>query len=353
MSLSNEKVLLGLSGGADSGTAAGLLVRRGYEVAGVFLRMDRAGRGGALQSWSARHLRDAERTAETLGIELIVHDVGERFEPIIEYFAQEYAAGRTPNPCPHCNATIKLDEMLALADARGAGYVATGHHARIDRAGDSPALLRARNRGKDQSYALFMLPRAWLGRILLPIGELSGKAEVRRLARDLGLPTHRKAESQEICFLAGSDYAPLLAERAPEALRAGSVVDAEGNVLSAHDGYGRFTIGQRRGLRYAAGVPMYVTRIDPGRAEVTIGRREELLRRRLRAVRANWQHLPGEAFAATVQIRYNHPGADGTVRVGGDDTFEVEFDEPVAAVTPGQAAVVYQDQRLLGGGWIE
>jgi len=353
MSTTCERVLVALSGGVDSAVAAAILKRQGYDVTGVHLSLASVDAGVPLQDRAARNLADARRIAEKLAIELVVVDAAELFEPIIDYFAAEYAAGRTPNPCVRCNAQVKFAKLIELADQRGAGFVATGHHARMSRRGATAAILRSRSGQKDQSYALFALPRGILDRVLLPIGEVDDKDSVRRIARDLGLGVQNKPDSQEICFLGGSDYTPLLVRRAPQALRGGQIVDAQGRVVAEHDGYGRFTVGQRRGLRYAAGVPMYVARIDAAAARVHVAPRERLLKRHLRASGANWHFDPPEAFDAAVKIRYNHRAVPARVRMTGAETFEVDFHEPVMAVTPGQAAVAYDGERLLGGGWIE
>ncbi len=348
---SREKVLVAMSGGVDSSVAAYLLLRAGYEVTGVFLclggsvRADHDSRGCCSPGDAA----DARCVAERLGIKLYVLDAGRDFVRIIDYFVAEYAAGRTPNPCVHCNTLIKFGRLIARADDVGARYVATGHHARMM----AGTIHRAAH--KDQSYALFGIPRGQLERVLLPVGELAGKAEVRRIAAELGLTVADKPDSQEICFVSG-DYAELLRQRRPAALRPGKILDSAGNVLGGHDGVGHFTVGQRRGLGVAAGVPMYVTRIDPAGATVTIGPREEAMSSHLSASGANW-HVPtppvGAELEAAVQIRYSHQGAPARVRVTWGECFEVDFAAPVMAVTPGQAAVIYQGQRLLGGGWID
>jgi len=351
MPQAGEKVLVAMSGGVDSSVAAYLLVRAGYEVTGVFLCL-----GGAVEAdhdtrgcCSPTDAADARRVAERLGIDLFLLDAGRDFVGIIDYFAAEYARGRTPNPCIHCNTLIKFGALIARADAVAARYVATGHHARMvdGRIHRSPE--------KDQSYSLFGIARGQLERVLLPIGQVATKAEVRRIAAELGLHVAEKPDSQEICFVSG-DYAELLRRRRPEALRPGNVVDSAGNVLGRHDGVGHFTIGQRRGLGVAVGVPMYVTRIDPESATVTVGSADETLSRRLSASGANWHVDPppaGSEFDAIVQIRYNHAGAAGKVRITGPDRFQVDFADPVMAVTPGQAAVIYDGDRLLGGGWID
>ena len=354
MTVNGKKVLLAMSGGVDSSVAAGLLLEAGYDVTGVFLCLGRAvpAGGGSGGCCSPEDAADARRVAEKLGIDLYVLDVAEAFERIIDYFVAEYAGGRTPNPCIHCNATVKLARLIDRADSLGIAHVATGHHARIVRADGAAAIARGKARAKDQSYALFGIARAHLPRILLPIGEVDDKDTVRRIARSLGLNVHDKPDSQEICFVPDDDYVQLLRERAPAALRAGPIVNSAGDVLGRHAGYGRYTIGQRRGLAVAAGKPMYVTRIDPAAATVTIGPPAELQRRRLVASGANWHRDVAGEFDAVVQIRYNNPGSPGRVCLTAADTFEVTFAEPVVAVTPGQAAVVYQGDRLLGGGWI-
>jgi tRNA-specific 2-thiouridylase len=291
--------------------------------------------------------------AEALGIDLHVLRAEDPFEQLIEEFAAEYARGRTPNPCIRCNAEIKFARLLKLTDDLGARYVATGHHARMAAVAGRAAVARGKAAGKDQSYALFAVPTEWLDRILLPIGEVDDKSVVRQIARELGLVVHDKPDSQEICFADGDDYTAILAARAPQALRTGEIVNSAGKVLGRHDGIGRFTIGQRRGLGVAAGTPLYVTAIDPAAARVVVGPREELLRSRLSASQAYWQQPAADCFHATVQIRYNHRGAGATVRRTDSTCFEVEFDQPVSAVTPGQAAVVYDGDVLLGGGWID
>ena len=344
-----------MSGGVDSAVAASMLIDAGYEVTGVFMCLGSAGGADTASRGccSPADAADARLVAEMLGIDLFVLDLGGAFAPLIADFAAEYAAGRTPNPCIHCNTLIKFGRLLARADSLGADYIATGHYARIVEFDDRPAIARAAADGKDQSYALFAIPRGVLGRILLPVGEIEDKASVRQAARDLGLAVHDKPDSQEICFAPDNDYVSILASLAPEALTPGDIVDSSGAVLGRHDGYGRFTIGQRRGLRIAAGVPMYVTKIDPATATVTIGPRDEIMSHHLKASGANWHcEAPGR-FSATVQIRYNHPGAPAEVSITGDETFEVEFHEPVSAITPGQAAVIYDGDRMLGGGWID
>lgn len=346
-----RRVIVAMSGGVDSSVAASLLLRQGYDVTGVFLCLGNAEAAGG-GCCSPQDAADARRVAQQLGIPLYVVNVADALEPIIERFVAQYAAGRTPNPCVLCNSAIKFGRLLNYADTLGAQYVATGHYARLARYGESPVIERAAALEKDQSYALFAVERAHLGRILLPVGELPDKSTTRRIARELSLNVHDKPDSQEICFVPDDDYPALLAQRCPQALRPGPIVDSAGRELGRHDGYARFTIGQRRGLRVAAGVPMYVTAIDPATAAVTIGPLSQVQSRRLCADDANWHtDVPAE-FRAIVQPRYNNRGAPATIRITSPTAFDVEFDEPATAITPGQAAVVYDGRRLLGGGWI-
>jgi len=352
MSDERPKVLVAMSGGVDSSVAAWLLQSAGYNVTGVFMCLG-SGDNESRGCCSPQDAADARRVADKLGIDLFVMNLAEDFAPIIEDFLREYAHGRTPNPCIHCNARIKFGRLVERADQLGIDHVATGHHARI--AGDPAGIRRGLCGGKDQSYSLFAIEAGVLGRILLPVGELADKARVREIASELGLHVHDKPDSQEVCFVPDDDYVALLRQRRPGALAPGEIVDSAGKVLGHHDGFGQYTIGQRRGLGVAAGVPMYVTHIDPTAARVTIGPRDEVMGTELTASRANWHAdvAPGEPFNATVQIRYNHAGAAARVTCTTDDRFSVTFAEAVHAITPGQAAVVYEGDRLLGGGWID
>jgi tRNA-specific 2-thiouridylase len=355
MASGGKRVLVAMSGGVDSSVAAALLRDAGHDVTGVYLCLGRAGdpASDSRGCCSPQDAADARRVAGRLGIDLFVLDATAAFAGIIDGFAAEYAAGRTPNPCVRCNRDVKLARLLQHAAALGFDRVATGHYARVVERDGAPALARAAAAGKDQSYVLFALPRAALARLLLPLGELPGKAETRALARRLGLPVHDKPDSMEICFVDGGDHARVLAERAPRALTPGPLVDRAGRLLGRHDGYGRFTVGQRRGLGLASPGRRYVTGIDAATATVTVGPREETLATGLAAADASWLRDVPDRFEAIVQIRSMHAGARGEVRRTAPDRFEVAFHEPVHAVAPGQAAVLYAGEIVLGGGFIE
>jgi len=354
-----------MSGGVDSSVAACLLVERGYQVIGLFMRVGMEqphecnghddGLPGRSRSGccSAADARDAHLVAGMLGIPLYALDFKSDFEPIIDYFVDEYAVGRTPNPCIVCNEKLKFGKMVEYADAVGAKYIATGHYARIQRRDSKPLLTRGVDHGKDQSYVLFGLDRPVFDRVMFPVGELTKKA-VREHARRLGLHNRDKPDSMEICFVPDNDHARLLRERRPEIFVEGDVVDDENNVVGRHRGAAQYTIGQRRGLGIAAGKPIYVTRIDTDTNTITVGGRDALLSSVLIADRVNFlADPPSERFRAHVQIRYQHRAAPATVCRMDESRVRVVFDQPQSAITPGQASVIYDGDVVVGGGWIE
>lgn len=386
-------ILVAMSGGVDSSVAAGLLIEQGHRITGIYMRTrpvitsegaDSADGGtepvnsalfgeyGELSpaerdSWGA-DARDAQAVAEQLGIRLLVVDYRAAMGEIVDYFLAAYRAGRTPNPCIMCNMRLKWGRLFHVAEAIRADGLATGHYARLEPLQRRWRLLRAVDRDKDQSYALFGIPRDRLDRVVLPNGRCH-KQCIRELAQQMALPVHDKGDSQEICFIPDDDYVSFLRERAPELMRRGTVVHTDGRELGEHEGVFQFTIGQRRGLGIALGEPAYVVKLDAGTNTVVLGDRQALLKQRFVVRDCCWHEdvTAGETFHALVQIRYNHPGAGAVVRpitlreegaairpAGGCDAAEVIFDDPIQAITPGQAAVFYSEQDVvIGGGWID
>jgi tRNA-specific 2-thiouridylase len=367
-----EKVVCAMSGGVDSSVAAALLLRAGYEVIGVFMRLgtpdgveaahsgetcDPAGGKNKQGCCSVLDAADARRVAGVLGIPLYVLNFQDDFARVIDYFVSEYNAGRTPNPCVRCNDWLKFGKLAKYAEAIGADYVASGHYARIgtDPLSGEAALLRGIDPRKDQSYVLFGMSRSQLVHTLLPIGEFE-KPRVREIAQELQLPVYNKPDSQEICFVPNQDYAALVKRRAPDAFREGELVTTTGETLGKHAGHQHFTIGQRKGLGVARGVPLYVLEIDPATNRVTVGEKEALLKRSLVATQINVlsaRLANAEEMPCLAKIRYNHPPQPARVTRGGADELSVRFDEPQGAITSGQAVVVYGDDVVLGGGWID
>ncbi|MBK7405931.1 MAG: tRNA 2-thiouridine(34) synthase MnmA [Phycisphaerales bacterium] len=396
------KVLLAMSGGVDSSVAAALLLREGYEVIGCFMRLGTVGeslegagvcetpsggtgRGGGAPLPRAdargsdggatiRHrgccsvsdAADARLVAAQLGIPFYVCNFKKDFGRIIDYFADEYAAGRTPNPCVRCNDWLKFGKLHEYARELGCDFVASGHYARILRDADAgdPRLAQGVDASKDQSYVLFGVDRAKLAHMLLPIGEMR-KPDVRALAEALGLPVFDKPDSQEICFVPDDDYASLVERRRPElAGRRGEIVDAEGRPIGAHEGQHRFTVGQRRRIGVALGHPLYVVGRDPAANRVVVGDKDLLMCPGCIAAEANWLVEPEAGWQpAEARFRSNGRLAHAAFRPitdartpgpsGRAGRFEVRFDEAQPAIAPGQAIVLYRDGVVLGGGWIE
>lgn len=406
-----------MSGGVDSSVAACLLHEQGHDVVGVFMRLgshdhpsqgsdsahgacaapaanpvdacakdacavDRSdeARGAAprtvplpVQSaaprgdrhrgcCSAEDATDARVVAGKLGIPFYALNFEKDFSKLIDRFADEYAVGRTPNPCVLCNSWLKFGKLRNYADAVGAEYIATGHYARLDWREDGagmarPILRTARHTEKDQSYFLFGVSPRMLRRTLFPLGDLT-KEQVRAHARRLGLAVHDKAESQDICFVPDRDYAAVVRARRPEAFVPGEIRHVDGRVLGRHDGLPQFTVGQRRGVRVAEGAPIYVTGLDTSTGTLTVGPREAALTIALRASGVHWLiDRPTGPIRAHVRVRYNHAAAPATITPSATrestDAVTVRFDEPQWAVAPGQAAVFYDGDVVLGGGWID
>jgi tRNA-specific 2-thiouridylase len=350
--MTRSRVVVAMSGGVDSSVAASLVVERGDEAIGVTMNLA----GGSSRCCSLEDADDARRVADRLGMRFYVANYRERFQrEVIGEFANAYLAGRTPIPCVACNQRFKFEYLLERARVFGAESVASGHYARVDRDPETDRfrLRRATDSHKDQTYFLFGLSQVQLAAVEFPLGEMT-KAEVRERARELGLATAEKPESQEICFVPDGDYARVVERVRPEALPGeGEIVDAEGRVVGRHRGIHHYTVGQRRGLGIAAERRLYVTAIDAERNRVVVGGERELEAPVAVVSQVRWiaGAPPASGARAQVKIRHQHAGADARIEVR-DDAALVHFDAPVRALAPGQAAVFYQGDVVLGGGWI-
>jgi tRNA-specific 2-thiouridylase len=351
-----ETLLVAMSGGVDSSVVAWSLARDGHPLIGVFMRngvKPAAGEESKKSCCSVSDARDARMVAAGLGIPFQAVDLASEFTSIIDYFIAEYRAGRTPNPCAVCNRDLKFDALLAIADELGAAGVATGHYARIDRHEGRVRVRRGVDHRKDQSYQLFAVEERHLERTRLPLGDLE-KPAVRELARQAGLRTAAKRDSQEICFVPSNDYRRLLRERGV-ALRPGTIVDTSGRVLRDHDGIENFTVGQRRGHGIGgSSEALYVVELMPEEGIVVVGTRRECHAHAMEVESVNWIGIDppvGRALEAEVQVRYHHRAAAARIELDGTRA-RVEFAEPQLAVAPGQGAAFYRGDRLIGGGWI-
>jgi tRNA-specific 2-thiouridylase len=351
------RIVAAMSGGVDSSVAAALLAEQGHEVIGLSMQLyDQRGDHTFGRCCTLDDLHDARRVAASLGFPHYIVNFEQQFrETVIADFIGEYASGRTPIPCAHCNSDLKFSALLARARALGASHVATGHYARVETGQAGRWVLRrSADTEKDQSYFLFSLTQEQLAGAVFPVGGLSKRA-VRDQARRLGLAVADKPDSQEICFVPGGHYAEFVAARRPDVTREGAVRDEAGRRVGSHAGVHRFTVGQRKGLGLASPAPLYVLRIDAGTGDVTVGPRASLERTQLSASRVNWIAVdaPASWRAASAQIRHRHAPAPGRVRAIDHDRAEFAFDEPQVAVTPGQAVVFYAGDVVLGGGWID
>ncbi len=362
-------IAVAMSGGVDSSTAAALLVRQGLRVVGLTMQLwnqrrlpELSPQGAVGRCCSLEDVYDARRVAEHLGIPYYVVNLEDEFERhVVRPFIEQYLRGRTPIPCTHCNNVIKFDLFVRLARSLGAEAVATGHYARLrqDPQSGRRLLLRGADPARDQSYFLFGLRQEQMEHILFPLGDRT-KTEVRRLAQEFGLPVADKADSQEICFVPRGDYPAFIEayfrdQGTPFEPARGPIVSRDGRVLGEHHGVHRFTVGQRRGLGVAAGRPLYVLATEAATSRVIVGHDEDLYGDRLIAGQVNWIAREGlaEPLRAQVKIRNKHEAAWATIYPTEDPScVEVRFDEPQRAITPGQAAVFYDGDLVLGGGWI-
>ena len=352
-----SRVLLGMSGGVDSSVAGYLLREQGYDVVGVTMKVwpqDCISRAED-KCCGPQAVADARSVAHSLGIPHYVVDEADQFERlVIDYFSSEYQAGRTPNPCVMCNEKLKFGNLWSKAQALGCDYIATGHYAIIEHHADRAVLRKGADARKDQSYFLFSLRQPQLRHALTPLGAMS-KPEIREIARTLGLKVAEKVDSQEICFVPGNDYKAFLRSHLGDTkFHAGGIYDLAGNFLAEHGGIEMFTIGQRKGLPGGSAQPRYVIDIDPETNRVIVGSAEDLVSEEFEIDRVNWvsRGVSEEPVEVTVKIRYSHPGTRATLYPLADDCARVELHEPQKAVSPGQAAVFYDGDLVLGGGWI-
>jgi tRNA-specific 2-thiouridylase len=378
-----SRIVLAMSGGVDSSVAAYLLKEAGHDVIGVFMR-----HGESIEQpigacavtdpsapdllpitqprlahkqgcCSASDAEDARRVADRLDIPFYALDFQDAFGWIMDYFVEEYLAARTPNPCVMCNNWVKFGKLFDYADSIGAEFVATGHYARLGPAVDgSIGLFRGLDDAKDQSYVLFGLGRETLPRVMFPVGERR-KPQIRELAAKIGLRVADKRDSQEICFVTSGHHADFVRRRRQRRVpddfdTRGEFVTTDGRVVGRHEGIEAFTIGQRKGLGIALGEPHFVVRIEPDTRRVVLGKRDDLATNRLTADRANWLvDPPATSRRCLAKIRYNTPASPASVLALPSDRLEIQFDDPVFGVAPGQAVVCYDNDRVLGGGWIE
>ena len=354
-------VAVAMSGGVDSSVAAALLSKSGYQVIGLTMRLwdldpDGIGSGHTRGCCSTEAVSNAKRVCDKLNIPHYLVDLRQDFRHwVVDDFVSEYVKGHTPNPCIRCNTIIKWQSLWRKAQSLSTQYLATGHYARITHDSDGWKLHRAQDDTKDQSYALWGIPREKLSTTLFPLGEIT-KNKVRNIARELGLRTAEVPDSQDICFIVSESYGDFLRKHYPDQLKSnqpGEIIDQSGEVLGEHPGYMNYTVGQRKGLRISAAEKMYVLATNPDSNQVMIGPGAALEMRGLTALHINWlTEVPDQPFPATIQVRYRDRGVPGTVILSGDEVM-VEFDDSHRGIAPGQSVVFYQGDCLLGGGIIK
>jgi tRNA-uridine 2-sulfurtransferase len=352
------RVVVGMSGGVDSSAAAALLLEQGYDVIGITLKLwpqDCVSRAED-KCCGPQAVMDARSVSHKLNIPYYLVDEAADFQKqVINYFAEEYKAGRTPNPCVMCNEKLKFGTLISRAKQLGAEYIATGHFARVEKSPENGRMLlkRGRDPRKDQSYFLFSLRQEQLARTIFPLGELT-KTDTRCVARQSNLKTADKEESMEICFVPDKDYGRFLQQANLVQKHKGEIVNLQGQVLGRHEGIEFYTIGQRKGLGLSSPKPLYVVELDAVNNRVIVGDESALERDEFNVERCNWipYDNPHEPLEVTAKIRYNHPGTPATVTPGLNCSAKVKLHAPQRAITPGQACVFYQDDLVVGGGWI-
>lgn len=345
-----------MSGGVDSSTAAALLEQDGYDVTGIGLRIVgssiKDAPGGASFCCGPEGFEDAKKTADKIGIPFFILDASPLFEKkVLRYFLNSYTNGLTPNPCVVCNEAVKLKLLVAHADALGMDHVATGHYAKIVKRNRYYLIHKGIDKTKDQSYFISRVTQQQLKKCIFPLGDLT-KKQVRKIAAERGIPVAEKKESQDICFLKKGSHAEFIAHFFQGSTKEGPILDLNGTVLSTHQGIINYTIGQRKGLGISAPFPLYVIRINPQQNSIIIGREKDLFQKEMHVRNVKWfGGRPSDAFRADVKIRYAHKGAPAAV-MPEKNSASVMFDSPQRAITPGQAAVMYVDDVIVGSGWI-
>ncbi len=351
----NVKVAIAMSGGVDSSVAAALLVEQGYEVLGIMLRLwSEPGSESTNRCCTPDAMAQAKRVCAQLGIPFYAIDAQDVFyNQVVEYFVDGYTQGITPNPCLRCNRHIRWEFLLNHALAFGSQFMATGHYARLSTGSNRIQLMKAVDEGKDQSYVLHVLNQEQLSKAVFPLGDYS-KSEVRQLARELDLPVADRPESQDLCFLGDGDYREFLRRNSKQNQPGGLILNSQGEFLGNHDGLARYTIGQRRGLGLSSPIPLYVLEKDQSRDVLIVGSKDDLDREKLFANGVNWVSIepPRNPIQAKVKIRYKSNDESATIYPTQSESVEVKFDQKVKGITPGQAAVFYQDDICLGGGII-
>jgi len=354
--LNNNKVVIGMSGGVDSSVAAQILKERGFDVTGVYLNLWEMIDGGRFKHSAKKNEEDAREVCKKLGIDFILKNHEESFrKEVVEYFINEYLRGRTPNPCVRCNRTIKFKYLMEAADETGAYYMATGHYVKVAKDETSGRYyVKRTNNDKDQSYMFYTLSQKSISRLLMPLGDVKDKNDVRKIAVEIGLNTADKKDSQEICFIQDNDYGGFLERNVKNEIKPGKFVDENGNILGRHKGIPFYTVGQRKGLGIALGKPMYVKEINIDNNNIMLTDNSSLYTIRLTAENVNsvkYQQIP-EDRVLDIKTRYTAKEAQGRVRNLENGNISIEFTEPQRAVTPGQSVVLYEGEDLVGGGII-